>query len=91
MRSEWTREELLALPERERPRVRAEYNGRKCQAIVSRSPYGKPGWVRVEENGKHVAGMSCGWCLILAVLNDPRETPIVITQERDYAVPTLGG
>jgi hypothetical protein len=87
----WERESLLAIPERDRPTVRAVYNGKQYRAIISKNPYGKSAWVRIEQNGKHLAGMSCGWCLVCETLNDPKTSPIEITNESRWFTPACGG
>ncbi len=74
MRTDWERSDIEALKLEERPTVRVRYNGKERQATIGLL-FNKP-FVEVIEDGKG-RPFTVSWGLLLAVLNDPKESPIV--------------
>ncbi len=74
MLPEWTRAEIEALKLEERPLVRVRYNGQERQARIGL--FERKAFVEVCENGRWMP-FTVSWGLLLAVLNDPKESPIV--------------
>ncbi len=74
MRTDWGREDIEALKLHERPTVRVRYNGIDRQATIGL--FERKAFVEVCDNGRWMP-FTVSWGLLLAVLNDPKESPIV--------------
>lgn len=82
MKTTWTKSALLGLKYWEMPSVRCRYKGKNEGGRVAEVRDSAGPWVEIHrsEDGGWIA-MQISWSLLLAVLNDPYEPPIDISQE----------